>query len=213
MMGFHFDYSYVFFVIYLISIIALYMNKRKEQILMLNVSACVFAGIYLFMNDGQAGVVACAAAASGSLFQLCAERYLTNFPKMKLLLIKAVGCTVFATIGIIAVYESFSDLYLVVAIVLCRSSEMLRRQDHLRMGYLVAEALWLLYAVDIGLVSFAAVHASMTILGLFILLRDYGKDNIAETLAEIVEPVENMALGAVEVVETAVEEAVEEIVE
>tara|TARA_B100001989_G_C24550075_1_gene473811 strand:- start:486 stop:1124 length:639 start_codon:yes stop_codon:yes gene_type:complete len=207
-MAFHFDFSSVFFVIYLVSIIALYMNKRKEQILMLNVSACFFAGIYLYMNGGDAGVIACAAAASGSLFQLCAERYFTKFPKMELLLIKAIGCSVFATIGILAVYKSVSDLFLVIAIVSCRSSEMLKRQDLLRLGYLFAEVLWMHYAIDNGFALFAGVHLAMTVFGLFILLRDYGKEGIVETVAEVLEPVENMAMGAVEVVEDAVEEVV-----
>jgi len=174
-MTFTFDTSLIFFTIYVISITALYLNKNKTQILLLNVFACTFAGIYLYINGGLAGVIACTAAALGSIFQLTVERYFSHIPRSKYLLVKAVGCTVFATIGILAVYKSFSDLYLVVAIVSCRSSEMLRRHDHLRMGYLFAELLWLLYAIDNSLILFAIVHFMMSLMGTTVLLRDHLK--------------------------------------
>ena len=160
----------IFFGLYVFFMALLYCGKDKTKILVLNVLTCGFGGIYLFSMDSMAGVVACAAAALGSLCQILLERYCADMASFKLLLAKTIGCVVFATIGILAVYNHISDLYLVVAIVSCRASEMLKKQEHVRIGYMFAEVLWLHYAIVNGLVLFAAVHTIMTGFGLFILL-------------------------------------------
>lgn len=179
------DQSLIFFGLYVIFIALLYMGQDKKKILICNFFACSFAGIYLLYAGGLAGVVACAAAALGSLFQLSVDRFAVGQPQIRFMVIKCFGCILFALIGILAVYNHVSDLYLVVAIISCRCSEMVKNQEHLRMGYLFAEVLWLHYAIVNGLVLFATIHAAMAFFGMSVMIWQHYKTNISAALRKM----------------------------
>ena len=165
--------AYSFFTAYIISITFLYLSKSKTHILILNFLACSFCGVYLFITGGHAGVIACIAAASASLYQLYTMKHLLHLNQNRVLVYKFLGSSIFALIGILAVYQSISDLYLVVAIVLCRGGEVCSKQHQMKIGYTFAEALWMLYAADNNIIPLYVVHLIMTILGVFMILRHY----------------------------------------
>ncbi|MGH1378149.1 MAG: hypothetical protein ACRBB3_04940 [Alphaproteobacteria bacterium] len=165
--------AYSFFTAYVISVTFLYLSNSKTMILALNFWACFFCGIYLVLTGGYAGVIACIAAGSASLYQLYTINYLSHISKRRVVLYKFLGSSIFALIGILAVYQNLSDLYLVIAIVLCRGGEMCPNQHQMKIGYTFAEALWMLYAADNDLIPLYIVHLIMTILGIFMLMRHY----------------------------------------
>ncbi len=161
------------FLIYLFSIAALYLSKTKTHALLLNISSCSFCGVYLYLEGGYAGVIACIAAASGSAFQLYAMYYLSNFNERKLLLLKCAGSSLFACIGILSIYKTISDFYLALAIIACRGGETLNKPHHVKLSYIFAEVLWMIYAADHGITPLFITHGCMTILGLYVLFKYY----------------------------------------
>ncbi|MGH1375664.1 MAG: hypothetical protein ACRBCK_04865 [Alphaproteobacteria bacterium] len=168
--------AYSFFGLYIIAIILLYLSTSKTRTLTMNVIACSTCGVYIYLTGSHAGVIACIAAALGSLFQLYAQRYLHSLSTKRLLFIKSVGCILFTVIGIWAVYQSPSDYYLVVAIIACRGGEILPREHQVKLGYVFAEVLWMHYAADRLLIPLYSVHLCMTILGLIVIIRHYMKE-------------------------------------
>lgn len=158
----------VFFIFYVLFITGVYVSKSKFQALACNVLCCLSCAVYLYMVDGHAGVIACIAAASGSLYQIYASRNITGGgDDKKALLYKSIGSIAFTVIGIAAVYQTPSDLLLVLAIVSCRGSEMLDCNRQIKLGYLLAEAMWFVYAAYNDLFEMYAVHCVMICLGLF----------------------------------------------
>jgi hypothetical protein len=160
----------VFFIVYVAFIAGVYVSKSKVQALYCNTLCCLSCSIYLFMMGGYAGVIACIAAASGSLYQLYATKTFTaEYNQKRVLLYKCVGSVIFTLVGIIAVYQSPADLLLVAAIISCRGSEMLDSNHKVKLGYLLAEAMWFIYAANNNLLEMYIVHCIMICLGLFML--------------------------------------------
>lgn len=161
----------LFFGFYIVFIAGVYLCSSKRAALILNTLCCSSCAIYLYTVDGYAGVIACIAAASGSLYQL----YLYNGTRQeitrKTLLYKLVGSTCFAIIGILAIYQTPSDLLLAFAIIICRGSEMFDNARFVKLGYVFAEALWFVYAADHGFVGMYTIHLCMASTGLYILYR------------------------------------------
>lgn len=158
--------GYVFFVVYVLCIAGVYISKSKKEALWMNAACCTACAVYLFIEGGHAGVVACIAAAAGSLFQLYMSKNQNGSESLKVGLYKISGTTLFTVIGISMIYQSPSDLVLIVAIASCRGAEMLKEARHIKLGYLFAESLWFIYAANNGLMGMYAVHAVMLIIGL-----------------------------------------------
>lgn len=157
-----------FFILYALFIAGVYVSRSKAQALSFNALCCLSCSVYLYLMGGYAGVVACIAAALGSLYQLYVLKSLTVLSNQKqLLLYKSIGCVLFTIVGVSAVYQSPADLLLVVAIVSCRGSEMLESNHAIKLGYLLAEALWFLYAAYNQLLGMYTIHFVMICLGLF----------------------------------------------
>ena len=158
--------GYVFFGVYILCIAGVYISKSKKEALWLNALCCSACAVYLFLEGGHAGVVACIAAALGALFQLYMSQKQGDTASLKADLYKLAGSTLFTIIGISMIYQSPSDLVLIFAIAICRGSEMLKDARHVKLGYLFAEALWFIYAADNGLMGMYFVHAVMVTIGL-----------------------------------------------
>ncbi len=167
--------STVFFALYAVFIAIVFLSKSKKQALSFNTLACIACAVYLQIETGYAGTVACIACALGSMFQLYVMQYLQHMNPAKLMRIKLGGCAVFAAVGIAAVYQGPSDLYLIIAIIACRGGEILPKDHQVKLGYTFAEALWLLYAVDKGFLPLFGTHLAMTTLGTIVLFHHYAK--------------------------------------
>lgn len=162
--------SIVFFIFYIVFITGVYISKSKLQSLSCNALCCLSCAVYLFIMGGYAGVIACIAAASGSLYQLYLSKNIsTASQQKKALFYKFIGSIIFTIVGIMAVYQTPADLFLVVAIISCRGSEMLDCNHKIKLGYLLAEAMWFVYAANNALLGMYAVHCVMICLGLFTL--------------------------------------------
>lgn len=165
--------STVFFVLYAIFIAIVFLSKAKKQALLFNTLACIACAGYLQIETGYAGTVACIACTLGSIFQLYVMLYLNHVNPARLMRIKLAGCAIFTAIGVAAVYQGPSDIYLIFAIIACRGGEILPKDHQVKLGYTCAEALWLLYAVDKGFLPLFGTHLAMTMLGTVVLFRHY----------------------------------------
>ncbi len=163
----------VFFILYAVFILAIMCSKHKKHALCFNILACLSCTVYFLMESSYAGSVACIAAALGSGFQLFTMQFLKNVNMHKLMKIKLIGCALFTAIGIACVYQAPSDLYLIIGIIACRSGEILPKEHQVKLGYTMAEGLWLFYAADKGLMPLFAIHLSMTAIGTLFLLKHY----------------------------------------
>jgi hypothetical protein len=158
----------IFFTIYVVFIAGVYLSNSKKNALILNTLCCLSCSIYLFTVGGYSGVVACFAAAGGSLYQLYMYQTVgaENITK-KIMLYKLLGSTLFASIGIYFLYENTSSLFLITAIIACRGSEMLNKTRYIKVGYLFAESMWFVYAAHNGFLGMYFVHLTMILIGLF----------------------------------------------
>ena len=148
----------------------LYLVTTKTRVLIFNALCCSFCALYLFTLEGYAGVVACSAAALGSLYQLLIHKKIRSENGMKYaMLYKFIGSIVFTIIGVFAVYNTPSDTLLIFAIVCCRGVEMLDNNRIIKLGYMVAESLWFLYAAYNGYVGIYIVSFSVVCLGLVLM--------------------------------------------
>lgn len=155
-----------FFCMYILAITNMHFSTSKTKALILNAAACLFCAVYMFEIDAMGGLVACLAAGGGSLFQLYVYKTVGEQGYSRSTQIqKLIGCTLFATIGIVGLYEAPSDLILIFAIIACRGSEMLDNPKQMKLGYVLAEALWMIYAADKGIVGIYVVHLVMIAIG------------------------------------------------
>lgn len=127
--------------------------------------------VYLYYGSAYAGVVACFAASGGSAFQLYMMQYAQQYKVKTVNTLKFFGCAFFSIIGIFTVYQTPSDLILIIAIIACRGGEMLPKAQHVKMGFTLAESLWLIYAAYNDLFLLFSVHLAMTLLGLYSVLK------------------------------------------
>ena len=159
--------STFFFATYLVFIILLYLVTSKTKVLIFNALCCSFCAMYLFTIGGYAGVVACSAAAMGSIYQLLIYKKIRGEKRVKrAMLYKLVGSVAFTVIGIFAVYNAPSDILLIFAIASCRGIEMSDNHRYIKLGYMVAESLWFLYAANNGYIGIYIVSFSVVCLGL-----------------------------------------------
>lgn len=162
--------STVFFTLYIVFIAGVYLSKSKYHALLCNALCCLSCSVYLYYMEGYAGIVACLAAAFGSLYQLYICRKVNVADQQgRVMLYKCIGSILFTFVGIVAVYQTPADLLLVVAIISSRGSEMLNTDRHVKLGYLLAESMWFVYAANNELLGMYIVHVVMICLGIFTL--------------------------------------------
>ncbi len=163
---------YIFFSLYVICITYLYLSKDKKHILLFNIGACMSCSVYLYAEGTYAGVIACFAASGGSLFQLYMMHYAKEHSETYVNILKFAGCSAFASIGIYTVYDAPPDILLIIAIIACRGGETLSKSLHVKMGFTLAEGLWLIYAAYNELFLLFSIHLIMTLLGLYSILKN-----------------------------------------
>lgn len=66
---------------------------------------------------------------------------------------RVVVSLVFTVLGIAAVYTGPPDIYIMMAVAASRFGELFDDPRRLKLGYLLADSLWFVYAAEVGMVS------------------------------------------------------------
>lgn len=155
------------FAVYLVFIIFLYLVTSKTKVLIFNALCCSFCALYLLTIGGYGGVVACAVAASGSIYQLLIYKLVSQKTVLKKAMVyKFIGSVLCTVLGVYFVYNSPSDFLLIFAIASCRGVEMSDNPRYIKLGYMIAESLWFLYAANNGYLGIYIVSFSVVCLGM-----------------------------------------------
>ncbi len=157
----------VSFFLYIVFVAALFLSVTKKQALVLNALCCLSAAIYFYVLGSHAGAVTGIIATAGSMYQYSlSNKIVSKAEEKRQLIYKLIGSAFFAGLGTYFLYQGPSDLLLVAALIACRGCEIFEDNRKVKLGYVLAEALWLLYAMDNGLLGMYFVHIAVVCVGL-----------------------------------------------
>ena len=142
--------SYILNFLYVVGFASLvygYRSPNQKQVLFFNgLSGYIFV-VYFLIQDSYAAAISVGAAGMGSTLQL----YLVSQGKDSVSRSRVIVSTVFTLLGMAAVYSGPPDVYIMLAVAAARYGELSDDPRKIKMGYLIAEALWLIYAAEVGM--------------------------------------------------------------
>ncbi len=143
-----FGFYDIIFVLGALIAMAGYQNCSRRGMLLTSVAVFICYIIYSY-GAGAAGLVTMCIALAGLSFQIVIpERYLEKTLAIRNM--AALLCVVAAT-GFI--YNTPADIYPLIGFAMARLGEVEKCSQRIRMAYIGSYICWILYAIELGLIS------------------------------------------------------------
>lgn len=153
-------------------LIPAYRTEDQQKILLWNGVGALLFTLYFAIDGSWAPAVAVLAACIGSWLQL----YFVKKGAISGDRRRIIVSTVFTLIGIACVYSGPPDAYIMIAVVASRFGELFDKARQIKLGYLLAEVLWFVYAAEMGMISVYWGCLAIALFLLYQVFRDYMRE-------------------------------------